>query len=118
MPGSSEYTGKFGTAQDPKLRTGVFKCAGCETPLYSTETKFASGCGWPAFYAGLPGKVGEGKHNDGSSRDEIWCTNCGGHLGHVFRGEGNMETYKIPKDDRHCVNGAAMTFEQGPTSKV
>lgn len=113
MPGSSPFTGAFGTNEDKSGTTGIFTCAGCKEPLYSTDTKFASGCGWPAFYAGLPGKVGEGAHNDGSARDEIWCTNCGGHLGHVFRGEGNTKKYGIPSDTRHCVNGAAMKFEPG-----
>lgn len=107
-PGSSPYTGDFATKADG--RSGIFKCGGCDSPLYSSETKFPSSCGWPAFYDSIPGAVGQGAHNDGSPRDEIWCTNCGGHLGHVFKNEPGSE--KRPTNERHCVNGLATDFEE------
>jgi len=88
---------------------GVYSCAGCETPLYKSSTKFSSGCGWPAFYDAIPGAVT--RHEDkslGRTRTEITCTACGGHLGHVFKGEG----YSTPTDERHCVNSVSLKFEK------
>ncbi|KAH9962564.1 peptide methionine sulfoxide reductase msrB [Russula dissimulans] len=86
---------------------GVYSCAACHTPLYKSSTKFDSGCGWPAFFDALPGAVS--RHEDrsfGRVRTEITCTACGGHLGHVFKGEG----YKTPTDERHCVNSVSLGF--------
>ncbi|KAI1758161.1 methionine-R-sulfoxide reductase B2 [Xylaria castorea] len=87
--------------------TGVYTCAGCNAPLYKANHKFKSGCGWPAYFDNIPGAVT--RHVDrtwGMSRTEIVCTNCGGHLGHVFKGEG----YPTPTDERHCVNGVSLNF--------
>nr|OQO30188.1 hypothetical protein B0A51_03532 [Rachicladosporium sp. CCFEE 5018] len=81
--------------------TGAYTCAACDAPLYKATHKFKSGCGWPAFFDAVPGAVT--RHTDktfGMERTEIVCTNCGGHLGHVFKGEG----YPTPTDERHCVN--------------
>ncbi|KAG8689738.1 Peptide methionine sulfoxide reductase B2, chloroplastic, partial [Ceratobasidium sp. 395] len=78
-------TGKY----DKHYEEGVYTCAGCGTPLYTSKTKFKSGCGWPAYYDAIPGAVT--RHEDrtfGMLRTEITCTACGGHLGHVFKGEG------------------------------
>ncbi|KAI0201510.1 methionine-R-sulfoxide reductase B2 [Astrocystis sublimbata] len=86
---------------------GVYTCAGCNAPLYKANHKFKSGCGWPAYFDNIPGAVT--RHTDrtwGMSRTEIVCTNCGGHLGHVFKGEG----YPTPTDERHCVNGVSLNF--------
>ncbi|KAH6916006.1 SelR domain-containing protein [Coprinopsis sp. MPI-PUGE-AT-0042] len=86
---------------------GVYSCAGCSTPLYKSTTKFNSGCGWPAFFDAIPGAVQ--RHTDtslGMSRTEITCTACGGHLGHVFKGEG----FGTPTDERHCVNSVSLKF--------
>lgn len=97
-------TGKY----DNHKATGVYNCAGCDTPLYTSSTKFDSGCGWPAFFDAIPGKVK--RHTDssyGMTRTEITCANCGGHLGHVFAGEG----YKTPTDERHCVNSVSLNFK-------
>ncbi|KAK9855126.1 hypothetical protein WJX84_006829 [Apatococcus fuscideae] len=87
---------------------GTFVCAGCQAPLYDSNTKFSSGCGWPAFYDNLPDTVD--RHTDmtmGMKRVEITCKNCGGHLGHVFEGEG----FNNPKDERHCVNSVSIKFK-------
>jgi peptide-methionine (R)-S-oxide reductase len=89
---------------------GVYTCAGCEAPLYKANHKFKSGCGWPAYFDSIPGAVT--RHEDrtlGMSRTEIVCSNCGGHLGHVFKGEG----FPTPTDERHCVNSISLNFSAG-----
>ncbi|KZT65754.1 SelR-domain-containing protein [Daedalea quercina L-15889] len=86
---------------------GIYACAGCGTPLYKSSTKFNSGCGWPAFFDAIPGAVK--RHEDrsfGMTRIEITCAACGGHLGHVFKGEG----FNVPTDERHCVNSISLNF--------
>ncbi|TDL23621.1 methionine sulfoxide reductase [Rickenella mellea] len=96
-------TGKF----DKFDKEGVYSCAACGAELYKSTTKFNSGCGWPAFFDAIPGAVT--RHEDKSmfmTRIEITCTSCGGHLGHVFKGEG----FPTPTDERHCVNSVSMTF--------
>jgi methionine-R-sulfoxide reductase len=98
------FTGEYeSTSAD-----GVYECAGCGAVLYRSGSKFHSGCGWPAFYDNEPGAVE--RHTDttlGMSRTEIVCSACGGHLGHVFRGEG----YKVPTNERHCVNSVSLRFK-------
>lgn len=99
-PGSGEYY-KHHPDQ------GVYTCAGCKAPLYKANHKFKSSCGWPAYFDSIPGAVT--RHEDktfGMARTEIVCTNCGGHLGHVFKGEG----YDTPTDERHCVNSVSLKF--------
>jgi len=98
-PGTGEY--------EHHKEQGVYSCAGCGTPLYKSSTKFSSGCGWPAFFDAIPGAVN--RHEDksmGMTRIEIICTACGGHLGHVFKGEG----FSTPTDERHCVNSVSLKF--------
>ncbi|KAK9448319.1 Mss4-like protein [Limtongia smithiae] len=86
---------------------GVYCCAGCNSPLYESKTKFDSGCGWPAFYEAIPGAIKRFEDRSfGMVRTEMVCATCGGHLGHIFQGEG----YKTPVDERHCVNSISMTF--------
>ncbi|GAB2292063.1 Peptide methionine sulfoxide reductase B2, chloroplastic [Dionaea muscipula] len=96
-PGTGEY--------DKFSEEGIYNCAGCGTPLYRSTTKFNSGCGWPAFYEGLPGAINRTPDPDGR-RIEITCAACGGHLGHVFKGEG----FPTPTDERHCVNSISLKF--------
>ncbi|CAK7222986.1 Peptide methionine sulfoxide reductase B5 [Sporothrix curviconia] len=99
-PFTGEYDKHFADA-------GVYRCAGCEAPLYKASHKFKSGCGWPAYFDSLPGAVKRNVDNTlGMQRTEIVCANCGGHLGHVFKGEG----YATPTDERHCVNSVSLKF--------
>ncbi|CAI0448713.1 unnamed protein product [Linum tenue] len=102
-----------GTGQYDKFsEEGVYSCAGCETPLYKSTTKFNSGCGWPAFYEGLPGAINRNVSELDGMRVEITCAACGGHLGHVFKGEG----FKTPTDERHCVNSISLKFSPANSS--
>lgn len=102
------YTGRF----VDHFEGGVYTCRRCGAPLYESETKFRAHCGWPAFDDALPGAVEELPDPDGV-RTEIRCAACGGHLGHVFTGEGYT-----PTDTRHCVNSISMDFLPGENIEV
>ena len=86
-------------------RKGIFVCAGCELPLFKSETKFESGTGWPSFWSPVEGAVGANSDRSfGMERTEVHCRRCGGHLGHVFK-DGPP-----PTGLRYCMNGVALKF--------
>ena len=98
------FTGEY----DKFYEDGTYKCAGCGTELFSSSSKYDSGCGWPAFYEALPEKIEESEDNSfGMRRIEITCENCGGHLGHVFN-DGPQ-----PSGLRDCVNSISLDFDSG-----
>jgi peptide-methionine (R)-S-oxide reductase len=92
-------------------RTGIFHCAGCDQALFRSEDKFESGTGWPSFTQPISGAVGETVDKSFfMTRTEIHCSNCGGHLGHVFP-DGPK-----PTGLRYCMNGVAMMFKPAATA--
>lgn len=87
---------------------GQYLCAACDNPLYTSEMKFDCGCGWPGFCTNIKNAVAERPEQDGSERTEIICSECGSHLGHLFRNEG----FSNPEpNERHCVNSLSLKFK-------
>lgn len=98
------FTGEYDSVFDP----GTYSCAACGTKLFDSTTKFDAHCGWPSFYDAKPGTVefiADDSHD--MVRTEVICANCGGHLGHVFEGEG----YGTPTDLRYCINSLSLKFD-------
>jgi peptide-methionine (R)-S-oxide reductase len=96
----------FTSPLNDEKRRGTFHCAGCDLPVYSSDTKFDSGTGWPSFYEALPNAVGTKEDNSlFMTRTEVHCRRCGGHLGHIF------DDGPEPTGMRHCINGVALAFK-------
>ncbi|MBP0615556.1 peptide-methionine (R)-S-oxide reductase MsrB [Jiella mangrovi] len=101
----------FSSPLNDNKKAGIYACAGCDTPVYSSKTKFDSGTGWPSFWEPISATA-VGTTTDYKliyPRTEVHCATCGGHLGHVFD-DGPKPTGK-----RHCINGVALNFKPGAT---
>ena len=98
------FTGKYWNTKT----SGVYKCRCCGTPLFSSETKYDSGSGWPSFYQSIneSSVQEEADHSHGMTRTEIMCEKCGSHLGHVFPDGPN------PTGLRYCVNSASISLDE------
>jgi peptide-methionine (R)-S-oxide reductase len=106
------FTGTYASSKEP----GLYRCAGCHAPLFSSETKFESGTGWPSFWEPVEPDAVELHEDDslGMRRTEVTCARCGGHLGHLFP-DGPR-----PTGDRYCMNSVALDLEeeQGSTENI
>lgn len=95
----------FSSPLDTEKRAGIFHCAGCDLPVYSSEAKYDSGTGWPSFWESLPNAIGTKEDNTFfTTRTEVHCRRCGGHFGHIF------DDGPEPTGKRHCLNGVALSF--------
>ncbi|WP_423818066.1 peptide-methionine (R)-S-oxide reductase MsrB [Salinimicrobium sp. TIG7-5_MAKvit] len=98
----------FRNAYYDNKKEGIYYCGGCSLPLYSSNTKFDSGTGWPSFYAPIDSKLVKRKidRRYGMERVEVVCAQCDSHLGHIFPYDG------VPTEERHCLNSLALDFKQ------
>lgn len=101
------FTGLYWDKTDP----GIYRCICCGTALFSSDTKFDAGCGWPSYFAPIDEERIERlpDHSHGMVRTEVRCRKCGAHLGHVF-GDGPEPTGK-----RYCINSASLDFDAKPS---
>ena len=99
-------TERAGTSPlNQEKRAGTYHCAGCDLPVFSSETKYESGTGWPSFYQPLDNAIGTSEDRSlFTTRTEVHCRRCGGHLGHVF------EDGPPPTGLRYCMNGVSLKF--------
>lgn len=97
----------FSGELDNVFDDGSYSCAACGAELFDSQTKFDAHCGWPSFYDAKKGAVAFTVDDSlGMTRTEVTCANCGGHLGHVFEGEG----HDTPTDQRYCINSVSLAF--------
>lgn len=99
----------FTSPLNDEKRPGIFACRGCEQPLYSSETKYDSGTGWPSFWEAMPDAVAtKPDRKFFMVRTEVHCDRCGSHLGHIF------DDGPPPTGKRHCINGVSLVFNPAP----
>ena len=97
----------FSGEYDAFFEPGNYRCAGCQAVLFDDDAKFDAHCGWPSFYDAKPGSVElRADSSLGMERTEVVCAVCGGHLGHVFEGEG----FSTPTNQRYCINSLSLEF--------
>ena len=98
----------FSGVYDSVFDTGTYSCAACGAELFDSTTKFDAHCGWPSFYDAKKGAVNFTIDDSlGMSRTEVTCSNCEGHLGHIFEGEG----HDTPTDQRYCINSVSLVLK-------
>ena len=105
---------KFDNEYDNHFEPGAYACAACGQELFSSETKFNSGCGWPAFYAAKAADrvVLSPDHSHGMIRTEVTCARCDSHLGHIFN-----DAPKTPTGQRYCINSVSLKFIPASSEK-